>query len=333
MRGKRYVLLPGLFLCLIGGTLAFVCGWFSGEPITHWRSVGSWTKDVVYQPWGWEAVNDNRRPKISEQPALKAIIPLGHRAVPVLFDTLIEYPILYGTNYFREKIRWVQWKTANFSLISEEPNVKQSIKQTKAGIVLMLIRKEDGGGVLPLLDAYDKAPMSYYADKNFRPWLCIREAVAISPDRASEYKEDLLTELGTTNQMIRAEAASALGLFPGFFEELIPKIISLERDKNVYVRLSAYKAHAYLVTNLKIIDPQLLRSLEHILTDTPLDETERSGAAQSLQLLGAGAEEALPILKSLTTQTNRSIRGSSYLAIRLIEKAINKEKGNKANKQ
>jgi hypothetical protein len=290
--------------------------WWAGEPATGGRTVTEWLDSMaLFEEWrqkdrtGQNTFHPVRDPAVvTNDPAVKALVRLGPRAVPVLKERLVDPP----RATFRQRVAgWLRWRWAQVRTFNNPPrgppsaphylSSREEARKQAAALGLLAIGHEAGGGMGLLLATVAAAGTNQYGNFVAYPGLPLATAVPGLPHRRVEMAEDVFALLSDTNAVLRRLAAESAREFREELPGWKPTMIHLaDEDADERVRRAALWS---LATQLRG-DPEVMDLCRRTLADTNNWGVLRGFAASGLSFAGPAAHEHLPLLLAVMEEAD-----------------------------
>jgi hypothetical protein len=296
--------------------------WWSGEPATGGRTVTEWLDSMaLFEEWrrrdetGQNSFRYITDPSaVTNDAALRALVGLGPRAVPVLTQRLVEPPRLP----FRERAsNWLRWRWTQVRTLNQPPlgppgeptffSSREEARKMASGLALLAIGREDGGGMTVTLEALAGASKNWqdkrFPGQFFPPAFFLPTALPGLPDRRTEMAGEVFDLLSHTNAPTRRLAADSAGYFVDELRAWKPTLVRLaDEDPETMIRISALWS---LATRLKD-DHEVLALCVRTAAETNHPPLLRSYAVSGVFFAGgASAVEHLPLLEAIQAQAAR----------------------------
>jgi beta-lactamase regulating signal transducer with metallopeptidase domain len=331
----------GLFFFLIYGS--------TDEPVYHFKSVTQWLDSMALFDEMRTMDKDGRNgyrlvypPEVvTNDPAVRALLAMGSRAVPALEKTLNEPPdaSLYPSpidptqrvkSWTVEK--WRQLRGAGPDAPTPESLYFGSFQQARmaaAGLAMLALGTNNNAGALRLLEIEAAARSKGYQAPALQAF---NMANAGLPEQHKEIIAGIVAGLNDTNTRIQLEACSATQGFRTNLPEWKNKLMELAQGPDAKVSLplgmdtyvSQWALWSLACAGRK--DQEIVDLCEKAVQDKTRPPRLRSFAAAGLGLAGDKAGQALPFLRAVATEQGipkgSGLKGEARRAIDSIEKSI-----------
>ncbi|EEF57440.1 HEAT repeat domain-containing protein [Pedosphaera parvula] len=325
MTSWQKLLLIAAALILIVLVFGWNRRWFADEPAYKGKTVTEWLDSM--------ALVDGRRKmdrtgessfetaksslEVTNDPALRALVVMGAKAVPVLEKRLSE-PLQQDLGLAPwDKLQLEaenEWQKISQPNGARAPapwkriNSYQDARNTAAALGMLALGTNKGAGVTRLLD------MQIQRDPPFLAFLIANRGL---PEKHEEIVAGITEGLHNTNAMLRLKAVKLTRTFRGDFQKWRSTLLEMAHDPEEESREAALWA---LVTTIPK-DDEIIRLAEQTLESTNNPPHLRAFAAAGLQLAGEKATRALPLLRQvLKDNTNSFLQSEARRAMRNLEK-------------
>jgi len=291
--------------------------WWAGEPATGGRTVTEWLDRMALfeaqrrmDRTGEQSFFPVRAPAVvTNDPALRALVRLGPRAVPVLRQRLIEPPQPTTLALWRSRLDSYWGRIRNLgrpapAVTAFSPSYRWSFhraRQNAALTGLLALGRERGGGLRLALETLAAAGTNEYGNFVAYPGAALVTAVPGLPHRRAELAEDVFTLLSSTNALLRRLAAESAREFREELPDWKPTLIQLaDEDADDQVRRAALRS---LTSQLRG-DPEVVALCRRTLADTNHWGVLRGSAAAGLSMAGPTSREHLPLLRAVMEEAD-----------------------------
>jgi hypothetical protein len=332
-----------LFLLIYGST---------DEPVYHLKSVTQWLDSMALfdelrtmDEQGRNSFRIVYPPEVvTNDPALRALLAMGSKAVPTLEKTLNEPPhpflslpidpIQRVKSWTAEK--WQQWHGGGPGAPTPAYLYFGSFQEARmaaAGLAMLAFGTNNNAGALRLLEIEAAARSKGYPTPALQAF---DMANAGLPERHKEIIAGIVAGLNDTNTQIQFLACAATQGFHTNLPEWKNKLMELAQGPDVNVSLplgvDAYVSERALwsLACAGRKDEEIVDLCEKAVQDKKRPPHLRSFAAAGLAFAGDKAEQALPLLRAVLTEQGipkgSGLTGEARRAIDSIEKSIARRK-------
>ncbi len=274
---------------------------------------------------------------VTNDPALRALLAMGSKAVPTLEKTLNEPPhplpidpIPRVESWTAEK--WQQWRGQGPSGPTAGSLYFGSFQQARmvaAGLAMLALGTNNHAGPLRLLEIE-----AAIRTKGFQPPALQAFAAANAglPERHKEIIKGIVAGLNSTNHQVQLMACSATQGFHTNLPEWKNKLLELAQGPDVNVTVpggvDTYVSERALwsLACAGRTDADIVDLCEKAVQDKTRPAHLRAFAAAGLGFAGGKAEDALPLLRAVLTEQGipkgSNLTGEAQKAINSIEKSL-----------
>jgi hypothetical protein len=333
----------GLFFFLIYGS--------TDEPVYHFKSVTQWLDKMALfnelRTMDEDGRNSYKLPHspevVTNDPALRALLAMGSKAVPTLEKTLNEPPHdldIQPPSDPIERVKswtaeiWRQWNGAGPGAPTSAYLYYGSFQQARmaaAGLAMLALGTNNNAGALHLLQIEAAA-----RSKGYRTPALDAFAVANAglPERRKEIIDGIVSGLNDTNPQCQLMAVSATQCFHTNLPEWKNKLMEIAEGPDVNVSLplgvdtyvSEWALWSLASAGRKDEETEIVDLCEKAVQDKTRPPHLRAFAAAGLGFASDKAEHALPLLRAVLTEQGipkgSGLTGAAREAIDSIEKSL-----------
>ncbi|HTH47549.1 MAG TPA: hypothetical protein VMB21_08570, partial [Candidatus Limnocylindria bacterium] len=312
--------------------LAWWQGWFASEPVYHGRTVTQWLDSMaIYDELrnrdetGQSTFNTERKPEaIPADPALRALLALGPRAVPALRIHLTAPPSprpwLQRIQHWGEEV-WAKLRgvpSPVYFTLPRQYSSRDEARIRSAGLALLAMGTNRGGGMPAMIEEFvrDKASTNR-ASPEFPAQWAIDDALTGFPELRAEIRDALDGSLTNTNLRQRQFAVrNALARrFPEDFPRWHPLLISMVASEAEDERVRDGAMFALLVRPHSA-DPEFVALCAQVLTNRDNARLLRARATGGLRFGGWTNPGFLSLVTAATNDADSYIQQSARSALR-----------------
>jgi hypothetical protein len=323
---KRWYSVVGI---IVIGLLFLLIYGYTDEPVYHFKSVTQWLDSMALFD-GQRNMDENgqhgykipQSPEVvTNDPALRALLALGSKAVPTLEKRLNEGPLPLARDPIarleaRAAWEWRHWLGYN-SLAA--PGLQplffgnfQGARMEAAGLAMLALGTNNNGGALRLIEiaAAKRSKGQHY----FPAYESFAVANKGLPERHKEIIAGIEAGLNDTNTQIQYCACAATGSFHTNLPEWKNKLMELAQGPVADVSLPQgpeTDVGQWALWSLAGADPkdeEVMDLCEKAVQDKTRPPGMRSKAAAALGM--AGDKAALPLLRAVLTEQGVSKDGA-----------------------
>jgi hypothetical protein len=323
------------------GLLIFLLYPRSDEPVYHSKTVTQWLDNMALfdelrtMGEGGHGYKFPQSPEVvTNDPALRALLALGAKAVPTLEKRLNEPPLPPTVDPIQSVETWTarQWEQIRGAgpgapPAGSPPPTFASFQQGRmaaAGLAMLALGTNNHAGALRLLEITAASQRTFFALQDFAV------ANAGLPERHKEIIAGIVAALNDTNTEIQLAACSATLRFHTKQPEWKNKLLELAQGPDGQV--SQWALWSLVSADAK--DQAIVDLCEMLLFNKTKPQHLRSFAAKGLGMAGDKAEKSLPFLRAVLTEQDipkdPRLQANARQAIERIEKsvALRNAKGN-----
>jgi beta-lactamase regulating signal transducer with metallopeptidase domain len=327
---KRWYSVVGV---VVIGLLFLLMYGFTDEPVYHFKSVTQWLDSMALfdevRNMDENGNHSYRLPQspevVTNDPALRALLAMGSKAVPTLEKRLNEAPLPPARDPLSSLESWAAWKWRHLLGDNVGPPAAQPLyfgnfqhaRMAAAGLAMLALGTNNHAGALRLIEiAADKRSKG-------QQYFTTREPFAIAkaglPERRQEIIDGIVAGLNSTNAQIQFMACAATGSFYSNLPAWKNKLMELAQGPVVDVSLPGgpeADVGQWALWSLATADPkdeEIMALCEKSVQDKSKPPGLRAKAAAALGM--AGDTAALPLLRAVLTEQGVSKDGSPTFSV------------------
>ncbi|HEX3720030.1 MAG TPA: hypothetical protein VH595_18940 [Verrucomicrobiae bacterium] len=320
------------------------------EPVYHSRSVTQWL-DRMAMFDEMRTMDEEERHSfrivyppevVSNDPALRALLAIGSKAVPTLEKTLSEPPrdppnpppgdpILRVKSWTAEIWRRLQGGGPGAAVSAPlYYNSFHTARMAAAGLAMLALGTNNKAGAFRLIEVTSAARSKGYPRTELLGSFSVANAGL--PERRKEIIAEIVAALNSTNLQIQFIACQATQYFHTNLPEWKNKLMELAQGPDVNISLpfgvNAYVSQAALwsLATAGKGDADIVDLCQKVVQDKTRPARMRSFAAAGLGMAGTNAAQALPVLRAVLTEEGipkgSGLQHEARQAIDRIEKSI-----------
>ena len=313
-----------LFLLFYGST---------DEPVYHLKSVTQWLDSMALfdelrnmDENGGHSYRLPQSPEVvTNDPALRALLALGSKAVPTLEKRLNEPPLPLARDPLTRMESWAAWKWRHLLGDNVGPPAAQPLfvgnfqhaRMAAAGLAMLALGTNQNAGALRLIEigAAKRSRGQLYFTTG-EPFAIAKTGL---PGRRQEIIDGIVAGLKSTNAQIQFMACAATGRFHSNLPAWKNKLMELAQGpvEDVSLPQSAEAdVGQWALWSLSSADPkdaEIMALCEKSVQDKTKPPGLRAKAAAALGM--AGDTAALPILRAVLTEQGVSKDGAPTFSV------------------
>jgi hypothetical protein len=308
------------------GALWFLIYGSTDEPVYHGRTVTQWLDHMALfdemRRMDKSEEHSYRIPNkpeiVTNDPALRALLAIGPKAVPTLEKRLTEPPHRPNPKSLQEIENWLIGKWGQLQGAAPPPSPPgygdsfQLARKAAAGLGLLALGTNNNAGALRLIEI-----AAVMQSRGYRNSPDISDSFRVAgsglPERYAETVAGIVQGLNHTNAQYQATACSATQSFrtnlPVWKNKLIQIALGPPGDSSQWALWSLACADAK--------DRQVMELCEKVVQDNTKPLCIREFAAAGLGMAGENASNALPLLQAVSVEQG-TMRPASSNPARLV---------------